>query len=401
MAPGSSFAPGSATSPRVHVEVPAVHVNVPAHHIEIREIHMNMPAQHIEVKAVHVDVPARHIEIPAQHIDVPAVHVDIPARIIDIQEKHIDIPARHIDVPAIHIDEPSTEAPDGHAANDGGRVMLAMLSTFGHSLFLHAAPDLPGSEFDRTLNFSGKLELTIGDGSGTIQIHRGAANQLRVHGTVRANDPDDEQAARDLAANPPIEQNGNVIRIGEHGDHRENHHNISIDYVIEAPADTTLNAATGSGNITDDGVGQDAKLASGSGNVTATGLTGGYKVMTGSGNIAVEGSGEGDAKVQTGSGKIDVKGVNGALIVQTGSGQIKVDGTPSAPWRLQTGSGSIDLTTGNAPITIDARAGSGTIKSDRPMTTQASEDKHHMTVQINGGGTEVHVDTGSGEIRVH
>jgi beta-lactamase regulating signal transducer with metallopeptidase domain/DUF4097 and DUF4098 domain-containing protein YvlB len=393
-----------AVTPRVHVDLPAIHLNVQAQHVEVPAVHVNVPAQHIEVKAVHVDVPAKHIDIPAQHIDVPAVHVDVPAHSIDIPEKHIDIPARHIDVPAIHIDVPASTAPsgsDGHASNGAGGELLAMLSGFGHALFLQAAPGSTESTFDRTLTFSGKLVLTIGDGSGSIQIHRGAANQVHVHATVRANDADDEQAARDLAANPPIEQNENMIRIGEHGDHGENHHNISIDYVIEAPADTDLKAAIGSGNITDEGVGQDAKLASGSGNVTATGLEGAYKISTGSGNIDVDGSGQGDAKVQSGSGKIDVKGVHGALIAQSGSGQIKVDGTPSAPWRLQTGSGSIDLTTGNAPITIDARAGSGTIKSDRPMTTQASEDKHHMTFEINGGGTEVHVDTGSGEIRLH
>jgi hypothetical protein len=35
------------------------------------------------------------------------------------------------------------------------------------------------------------------------------------------------------------------------------------------------------------------------------------------------------------------------------------------------------------------------------MPMETSEDKHHVKAQINGGGPEVHVDTGTGEIRVH
>ena len=434
--PATPASPATSGSPRIHVEVPAIHVNVPAQHIEVPAVHVDMQAKHIEVPAVHVDmqakhieIPAQHIDIPARHIDVPAVHVDVPAHQIDIPEKHIDIPARQIDVPAIHIDEPAIHietprnsdghaaiigsgskllamlsGPDGRAANGSGSVMLAMLNGFGRSLLLKSADadsDSTGSTFDRTLTFSGKLELTIGDPSGNIQIRRGSSGQIHIHAIVKASHPEDEQAARDLAANPPIEQNGNVIRIGEHGDHSEIHHNVSISYEIEAPADATLNAATGSGNINDDGVGQDSKLTSGSGNITATGLEGGFKVLTGSGNIAVENSGNGDAKVQTGSGTIDVKGVLGGLTAQTGSGEIKAEGTPSSAWKLQAGSGSIDLTTGGAAMTLDASTGSGTIKSDRPMTMETSEDKHHVKAQINGGGPEVHVDTGTGEIRVH
>jgi beta-lactamase regulating signal transducer with metallopeptidase domain len=405
--------PAYTVAPRVRVEVPAIQVNGPAQHIEV-------PAVHVDMQAKHIEIPAQHIDIPARHIDVPAVHVEVPAHQIDIPAKHIDIPARHIDVPAIHIDVPPAAAPsgsDGHAAidsggellatlsgsngratNGSGGELLAMLHGFGYALFQSANADSTGLTFDRSLTFSGKLELTIGDGSGNIQIHRGSANQIHIHATVRANHPEDEQDARDIAANPPIEQNGNIIHIGEHD---KNHHNVSINYEIEAPADTTLNAATGSGNITDVGVGQDSKLSSGSGNVTATGLEGGFKILTGSGNIAVGDSGEGDAKVQTGSGTIDVKGVRGALIAQAGSGEIKVEGTPTSAWKLQVGSGTIDLSTGSAPMTLEASTGSGTIKSDRPMTAETSADKHHITLKISGGGPEVRVESGSGEIHVH
>ncbi|MGP8253253.1 MAG: M56 family metallopeptidase [Terracidiphilus sp.] len=128
--------------------------------------------------------------------------------------------------------------------------------------------------FDRNLTFDGKLELSVATGSGHIALTRGSANQIHIHGVVKANKDGDPAKVQEIAANPPIEQTGNKITIGAHQEHLRN---ISIDYDIEAPADATLSAATGSGNITDTGVGQGAKLETGSGSVTATGLKGDLK----------------------------------------------------------------------------------------------------------------------------
>ncbi len=77
------------------------------------------------------------------------------------------------------------------------------------------------------------------------------------------------------------------------GGHHENLHNISIDYEIQAPENTLLEAGTGSGNITVEGVGEKAKLSTGSGNIHATGLHDGFTAETGSGNIYAEADGRG------------------------------------------------------------------------------------------------------------
>ncbi len=96
-----------------------------------------------------------------------------------------------------------------------------------------------------------------------------------------------------------------------------------------------------------------------------------------------------------------MKGVHGALKAETGSGEIKISGTPSSAWKLETGSGSIELNTGNAPMNLDAETGSGRISTEAPaQQTSSEEDHHHYRAQINGGGPEVSVVTGSGSIRV-
>jgi DUF4097 and DUF4098 domain-containing protein YvlB len=266
-------------------------------------------------------------------------------------------------------------------------------------IVLAALPAL-GAEatFDRTLSVKGAVDLSVATGSGYIHLTHGTDGQVHIFGRVKSSWGGNDDQVRQIAANPPIEQTGSIVRIGGH---HENLHNISIDYEIQAPAGAFLNAATGSGDVTDDGAGQNAKLSTGSGSIHATGLQGGFSVETGSGGIYAEQTGTGDIKAETGSGSIELRNVRGGLHAQTGSGSIKVGGTPTAPWKLETGSGGIELWTGSAALTLDAETGSGSVHSDREMTTQGTENHHHITGKIGGGGPMVKIETGSGSIRVH
>jgi len=252
--------------------------------------------------------------------------------------------------------------------------------------------------FERNLTVSGRVELSVSTGSGNIHLTRGSGNQVHIFGRVKSNWGGSEQRVREIAANPPIEQTGNIVRIGGH---HENLHNISIDYEIQAPENVFLEAGSGSGNITDDGIGENARISTGSGNIHATGLHGSFSVGTGSGDIYAEQTGEGDVKAQTGSGNVELKNLRGGLRGGTGSGDIKVGGTPTSPWHLETGSGNVDFWAGGAALTLDASTGSGNIHTDREMMTQGSSDHHHVTGKLNGGGPTVRIETGSGDIRVH
>jgi hypothetical protein len=242
------------------------------------------------------------------------------------------------------------------------------------------------------------VELSVVTGSGNVHLSPSSGNQVHIFGRVRTNWGGSEERMREIAANPPIEQTGNIIRIGTR---HENLHNISIDYEIQAPADAFLDASSGSGNITDDGIGDSARLSTGSGNIHATGLHGGFTVNTGSGDIYADQTGQGDVKAQTGSGNIELRNLHGGLRAGTGSGGIKVSGTPAYPWHLETGSGNVEYWANDAAFTLDASTGSGSIHTDHEMLTQGSSDRHHITGKIGGGGPTVRIETGSGDIRVH
>ncbi|MGD0901918.1 MAG: DUF4097 family beta strand repeat-containing protein [Terracidiphilus sp.] len=267
------------------------------------------------------------------------------------------------------------------------------------ALALAAIPALASeATFERNLTVNGRVELSVATGSGNIHLTHGSGSQVHIFGRVKSNWGGSEERVREIAANPPIEQTGNIVRIGAR---HENLHNISIDYEIEAPANAYLDAGSGSGDINDDGVGENAKISTGSGNIRATGLNGGFTVGTGSGNIYAEQTGQGDVKAETGSGNIELRNLRGGLRAGTGSGNIKVGGRPTNAWHLETGSGNVEFWAGDAPLTLDAETGSGSVHTDREMLTQGSSDHHHITGKLNGGGPTVRIETGSGDIRVH
>jgi DUF4097 and DUF4098 domain-containing protein YvlB len=266
------------------------------------------------------------------------------------------------------------------------------------ALALAALPAL-GAEatFERSLSVSGRVELSVATGSGNIHITHGSGNQVHIYGRVKSGWGGSEERVKEIAAHPPIEQTGNIVRIGGHS---ENMHNISIDYEILAPENSFLDAGSGSGDISIDGVGENSKLHTGSGNIHAVGLHGGFSADTGSGNVYAEQTGTGDVKAQTGSGNVELHNLHGGVHAGTGSGNLKLAGTPSSDWKLWTGSGNIEYSTGGAAFNLEASTGSGNIHTDMEMLTQGTQDHHHVSGKIRGGGPTVRISTGSGDIRL-
>src|ERR1700744_1745683 len=279
--------------------------------------------------------------------------------------------------------------------------------------------------FDRTLSVNGAVTLHVSTGSGYIRVSRGSDNQVHIVGHVKGNNNSwfgggsSEEAVSRVADHPPIDQAGNIIRVGdEHGGDFFRH--VSIDYEITTPAHTmlvaesgsgdlqisningTVKAHTGSGSIHAEKLGSGSRLETGSGTIDANNLMGGTNPQTGSGGIRAPLGSAGDVVAGTGSGSIKLENVQGAVKAETGSGSVEISGQPTAPWKLETGSGDLSLRVGNAHFNLDAETGSGSVTTDPPltMTTHGTIDKHHVQGTINGGGPTVKAETGSGSIRI-
>ena len=260
------------------------------------------------------------------------------------------------------------------------------------------------STFNRTLNVSGAPTVSVTTGSGYIHLRPGSDSQVHILGHVHASQGwfggGGDNRVQEIVNDPPIVQSGNEITIGQRHSN-DLFRNISIDYEIDLPRTSNLNAVTGSGDIDVQNVGASIKAQSGSGTVRAHGIGGGSILGTGSGDIELEQTGPGDVKAETGSGSIRLHGVSGGLKASTGSGDIETEGQPTSDWRISTGSGSVRLTVGSARFNLDADTGSGSINVAQPITMQGSLNHHHVSGAVNGGGPTIRANTGSGDIQIN
>jgi len=199
--------------------------------------------------------------------------------------------------------------------------------------------------FDRTLGVNGPVTLQVSTGSGYVHVSPGSDNQVHIVGHVKSSNSlfggSSDDAVAKVAANPPIDQAGNIIRVGAHQSGDFMHH-VSIDYEITTPANTMLSAEsgsgdlqlsnlsgtvkgnTGSGDIRADKLGASSRLETGSGTIEANNLMGSTSLQTGSGDIRAQLGAAGDVVAVTGSGSIKVANVQGGVKAETGSGDIHI-----------------------------------------------------------------------------
>ncbi len=181
--------------------------------------------------------------------------------------------------------------------------------------------------FDRTLKVSGAVDLTVETGSGGITVRTGDGSTIHVIGKIRVNSDwhIDDKNAQDkvhrLESNPPIEQNGNTITIGEIHD-EDLKRNVSISYELVVPADTRLRSSTGSGSQELDGVKGPVEATTGSGSLRISHIGAELRASTGSGTITLD-TIQGGVRANTGSGSIRADNVGGGITAQTGSGNIE------------------------------------------------------------------------------
>jgi hypothetical protein len=278
-------------------------------------------------------------------------------------------------------------------------------------------------EFERTVSVTEPVELDVTTGSGSITITRGAGGEVAVHGSIRVRPGDARSAAeaealaRRLEMEPPIEVTGNTVRVG-HLD-EEDRRNVSISYEIEVPAATSVlsrtgsgaqrlseldgavEARTGSGAITLTDIEGAVEVSTGSGDIVAERIAGAFDGSTGSGSINLAQTSSGAVAVATGSGSVTLSGVESTARARTGSGRITIDGVPGGAWDVETGSGSVHLRVpADAAFSLDLRTSSGSVETSHAVTMMGSIPRGTLRGDVRGGGSLVHVRTGSGSIRV-
>jgi DUF4097 and DUF4098 domain-containing protein YvlB len=291
--------------------------------------------------------------------------------------------------------------------------------------------------FDKTFTVNGPVRIELTNGSGDSHVSTGTPGEVRVHGEIQAHgwsEKGSQEHVREMEANPPISQEGNLIRIGGSGSHSNS--GASIDYTIVVPADAEIHAATGSGDVEVDGIKGPANFTSGSGAITAANITADVQALTGSGEIhltqvqgqvqATSGSGDitldsvhnqvrlhsgsGDMEINspgdsleasTGSGDITIKGASADIRLRTASGDVVIEGNPAGSnyWDIHTSSGDVVLQVSpSASFRLMARSNSGDIDAAIPIVMEGTSEKHELRARLGDGKARVEVQTSSGSV---
>jgi len=318
------------------------------------------------------------------------------------------------------------------------KYLMALAATY---LAFSTAAFAAEGHFQRTLQVTGPVELNVQTGAGAISVRTGGDSIVEVQGTIRAwgglfSNDEAQKKVTYLESHPPIEQHGNVIKIGNFTEPLMQR-NISISYELVVPANTRLISKTGSGSQEIDGIAgpleastgsgsirasnigasvqattgsgkivletvkEGVRASTGSGAIQATGVGGSVRASTGSGNVTVEQTGVADARVNTASGNIVLKQVRGLVHAKSASGSITAEGGGESPWYLESVSGSVAVRVPpNLGFNLRAHTVSGSISTNRPLTLQGSINKRELTGKAGNGGFILDVSTVSGNIHI-
>ena len=134
-----------------------------------------------------------------------------------------------------------------------------------------------------------------------------------------------------------------------------NARDISVDYEITVPADTTIRTHSGSGDQTIEGTHGNVDLQSGSGDVKLSQLTGEIRLQTGSGNVrALE--------------------ISGPVRGGTGSGDIELEETAAGDVDLQRDPATLRLAASKGGFALRRAAGISRPKASRPEAGRFGQD---------------------------
>ena len=212
---------------------------------------------------------------------------------------------------------------------------------------------------DRTYNVSGPVRLELTNGSGSSRVSVGPVGEVRIHAELRVHawpwdDPD--RKLKELVANPPFSQEGDLIHIGASG---WTPTDFSADYTVTVPPDTQMRGFSGSGNLEVDGIAGPANFTVGSGNIRATRIQNDLHVVVGSGNATFTDA-KGRIDATTGSGEVVVRGAKGDVHARTGSGEINIE-QPGGNVEAMAGSGNIEVRDATADLRLHSGSGEITI----------------------------------------
>jgi hypothetical protein len=260
--------------------------------------------------------------------------------------------------------------------------------------------------FERTLTVTGPVTLDVSATAGVIRVFPGEEGLVRIRGVLRARPllsigvfigGRTMERIRRLESNPPIEQDGNAIGIGD-VTNRWLLRGINLLLEITAPAATEIRALADSGDIRIEGVDGPVECETDSGEINISSIQSDVRASSDSGGIHIRDV-KGGVDARTDSGHVEALDIEGTIDVKTDSGDVKLSQTIVRPMCVQADSGRIRVQlAAEGGYTIRARTDNGRV--ELPVLTRQRLSKHEFEGDIRGGGSAVDLETDSGDIEV-
>jgi hypothetical protein len=258
--------------------------------------------------------------------------------------------------------------------------------------------------FDKTLSVSGPVELDVTTASGGITVTHGSSGVVQIHAILTSDQGwftsgDVAEPMRELERNPPIEQNGNRVRLGYSGGRRELLRGISIRFGIQTPPDTRVQASAASGGIRVDGVNGPVDCKTASGGIEIHNVAADVHASSASGSQHIRNI-KGAVFARSASGGTEALEVAGPIDAEAASGSVRLGQRVAAPIRARTASGSVTVELArNSGYDVTVTTGSGHMTIPE-MTVNSSFSRHHIEGKVRSGGPAVSIHTASGSIRI-
>lgn len=301
--------------------------------------------------------------------------------------------------------------------------LLTMEKKTGKVEIKFKGEDSDDFELELTIPAAMKLDLSTGGGNisvngdlmGEVDASTGGGNITleTVSGIVDLSTGGGNIKTGDINGNADISTGGGEIRaeiINGTADLSTAGGNIFI-----AKVNNSADISTGGGNINVGDVGGKADISTGGGKIKIGSVSGSADVSTGGGDINLE-SAEGKVDVSSGAGDISLKNITGFVDASVGAGNIYSELLPDGKnsSELSTGYGDITLLIpGSAKATIVASTSVMMWNGDEsdlddinsefePTNIERNKEKKSIkvTYELNGGGSEIEIKTGRGEIEI-
>jgi hypothetical protein len=257
--------------------------------------------------------------------------------------------------------------------------------------------------FDAAINVSAPITLDVAVDSGLVRVRAGEDGVVLIRGILRARHSlfgwgNVENRIRQLEVRPPIQHDGNTIRVGDVAD-RWLLRGVTLFLEIAVPADTRVRALADSGDIRVEGTNAPADCEADSGDVEIFSVDADVHASTDSGTIRIRQM-KGRVRANADSGDIEALDIAGDVEASTDSGDIRVSQTMAASIRAEADSGSIDVKLApEAGYNVSLRTDHGRLTTPE-MEFRGRPTHKEIDGRIRGGGPLVDLETDSGSIDV-